>query len=81
MKGLVAAVKDLASRCPVPIVVESKDERRISSTVESNAYFVVAEAVTNAVKHAQASRIDGAVCRRRNPRAGSPDCAARRPPR
>jgi signal transduction histidine kinase len=58
VKGLVAAVKDLASRCPVLTVVESKDERRISSTVESNAYFVVAEAVTNAVKHAQASRID-----------------------
>ncbi|MEU9063002.1 CHASE3 domain-containing protein [Streptomyces sp. NPDC048430] len=58
VKGLVAAVKDLASRCPVATVVESKDERRISTTVESNAYFVVAEAVTNAVKHAQASRID-----------------------
>ncbi|MFI9835227.1 CHASE3 domain-containing protein [Streptomyces sp. NPDC051913] len=58
VKGLVAAVQDLASRCPVPTVVESKDERRISSTVESNAYFVVAEAVTNAVKHAEASRID-----------------------
>jgi len=58
VKGLVAAVQDLASRCPVPTVVESRDERRISSTVESNAYFVVAEAVTNAVKHAEASRID-----------------------
>lgn len=58
VKGLVAAVQDLAARCPVPVVVESSDERRISTTVESNAYFVVAEAVTNAVKHAQASRID-----------------------
>ncbi|MFJ2241774.1 CHASE3 domain-containing protein [Streptomyces sp. NPDC087859] len=58
VKGLVAAVKDLATRCPVPTVVETRDERRISSTVESNAYFVVAEAVTNAVKHAQASRVD-----------------------
>ncbi|WLW58138.1 CHASE3 domain-containing protein [Streptomyces sp. YU58] len=58
VKGLVAAVKDLASRCPVPTVVVSEGEQRISPTVESNAYFVVAEAVTNAVKHAQASRID-----------------------
>ncbi|OMI86016.1 histidine kinase [Streptomyces sp. M1013] len=58
LKGLVAAVKDLASRCPVVTVVESKDDRRIPATVESNAYFIVAEAVTNAVKHAQASRID-----------------------
>ncbi|MEU6840390.1 CHASE3 domain-containing protein [Streptomyces sp. NPDC046716] len=58
VKGLVAAVQDLAVRCPVPTVVESANERRISPTVESNAYFVVAEAVTNAVKHARASRID-----------------------
>lgn len=58
VKGLVAAVRDLAARCPVPTVVESRNERRISTTVESNAYFVVAEAVTNAVKHARASRID-----------------------
>ncbi|WP_229870002.1 sensor histidine kinase [Streptomyces flaveolus] len=58
VKGLVPAVRELASRCPVATVVEAVDERRISSTVESNAYFVVAEAVTNAVKHAQASRID-----------------------
>ncbi|MFE6888480.1 CHASE3 domain-containing protein [Streptomyces sp. NPDC057694] len=58
VKGLVAAVKDLAVRCPVPTVVGCVNERRISPTVESNAYFVVAEAVTNAVKHARASRID-----------------------
>nr|WTC14153.1 CHASE3 domain-containing protein [Streptomyces anthocyanicus] len=58
VKGLVPAVRDLASRCPVPAVVVCENERRISSTVESNAYFVVAEAVTNAVKHARASRID-----------------------
>ncbi|WP_121714457.1 CHASE3 domain-containing protein [Streptomyces sp. E5N91] len=58
VKGLVAAVRDLASRCPVPTVVECEGERRIPSTIESNAYFVVAEAVTNAVKHARASRID-----------------------
>ncbi|MEV6106475.1 CHASE3 domain-containing protein [Streptomyces sp. NPDC051940] len=58
VKGLVAAVKDLASRCPVAVTVTSTDDRRISQAVESNAYFVVAEAVTNAVKHAGASRID-----------------------
>lgn len=58
VKGLVAAVKDLAYRCPIPAVVDSKCDQRIPSAVESNAYFVVAEAVTNAVKHAQASRID-----------------------
>ncbi|MGW1888206.1 CHASE3 domain-containing protein [Streptomyces sp. NPDC001970] len=58
LKGLAAAVKDLADRCPIPAVVDSKCDQRIPSAVESNAYFIVAEAVTNAVKHAQASRID-----------------------
>ncbi|MBB3725847.1 CHASE3 domain-containing protein [Nonomuraea dietziae] len=58
VKGLVAAVQDLASRSPIPAVVESDFDQRIPAAVESNAYFVVAEAVTNAVKHAQASRID-----------------------
>ncbi|MDN3028549.1 CHASE3 domain-containing protein [Streptomyces sp. S.PB5] len=58
VKGLVPAVQDLASRCPVPVVVESRIGRRMPAAVEANAYFVVAEAVTNAVKHAQASRID-----------------------
>ncbi|MFF0050802.1 CHASE3 domain-containing protein [Streptomyces sp. NPDC005498] len=57
VKGLDAAVRDLASRCPVPAVVRSTYARRVSATVESNAYFIVAEAVTNAVKHAQASEI------------------------
>ncbi|MFB4284782.1 CHASE3 domain-containing protein [Nonomuraea sp. MTCD27] len=58
VKGLVAAVQELASRCPVPAVVESNLGERVPGAVESNAYFVVAEAVTNAVKHAQASQID-----------------------
>ncbi|MHC3469415.1 sensor histidine kinase [Streptomyces sp. 7R007] len=58
VKGLAGAVEDLASRCPVPAVVDNRCERRFASSVESNAYFIVAEAVTNAVKHAQASRID-----------------------
>ncbi|MFF0463872.1 sensor histidine kinase [Streptomyces mexicanus] len=58
MKGLARAVEDLASRCPVPAVVDNRCDRRFASAVECNAYFIVAEAVTNAVKHARASRID-----------------------
>ncbi|MFJ6984566.1 MULTISPECIES: CHASE3 domain-containing protein [unclassified Streptomyces] len=57
-KGLTAAVRDLADRCPVPAAVSGGCDRNISSAVESNAYFIVAEAVTNAVKHARATRID-----------------------
>lgn len=58
VKGLAGAVADLASRCPVPVVVDNACDGRFASAVESNAYFIVAEAVTNAVKHAQASQID-----------------------
>ncbi|MFF5858212.1 CHASE3 domain-containing protein [Streptomyces sp. NPDC012751] len=58
VKGLAGAVEDLASRCPIPTDLDNGCDRRFDSAVESNAYFIVAEAVTNAVKHAQASQID-----------------------
>jgi signal transduction histidine kinase len=54
--GLLAAVADMAERIPVPITYEVPD-RRFDSTVEGTAWFVVAEAVANAVKHASADRI------------------------
>lgn len=57
-RGLVAAITALAKRCPIPVVVIGNVGRRLADSVESNAYFVVAEAITNALKHAQASRID-----------------------
>ncbi|MFH7341100.1 PAS domain S-box protein [Streptomyces sp. KHY 26] len=56
-KGLMAAVESLAERCAVPTTVEGEYLRRLPVEVESNAYFVIAEALTNAVKHADASHI------------------------
>ncbi|MFG3206637.1 PAS domain S-box protein [Streptomyces sp. NPDC048192] len=56
-KGLMAAVESLAERCPVPTTVEGAYPHRLPAEVESNAYFVIAEALTNAVKHANASQI------------------------
>ncbi|MHC3469410.1 PAS domain-containing sensor histidine kinase [Streptomyces sp. 7R007] len=56
-KGLMAAVESLAERCAVPTTVRADCPRRLPSEVESQAYFVIAEALTNAVKHAQASHI------------------------
>ncbi|WP_051215528.1 sensor histidine kinase [Granulicoccus phenolivorans] len=54
--GLGAAVEDLADRMPIPTTLElSIDEIPASSALESTAYFVTAEALTNAVKHARAS--------------------------
>jgi PAS domain S-box-containing protein len=52
--GLPAAVQGLAGRASLPVVVEIADERYPSS-VESAAYFVAAEALTNVAKYAQAS--------------------------
>jgi PAS domain S-box-containing protein len=52
--GLAAAVKGLAGRAPMPVEVDIADERYPSS-VESAAYFAVAEALTNVTKYAQAS--------------------------
>ncbi len=49
--GLVAAVEDLRSRLPLRIQVDVVD-RRFAPEVEAAGWFVIAEAVSNAVKHA-----------------------------
>lgn len=54
--GLAGAVEGLADRCQVPIEVDIPDHR-YPQAVEVAAWFVIAEAVTNAVKHARATRI------------------------
>jgi signal transduction histidine kinase len=57
-RGLVAAVEDLVDRLPVPadLVVVGVGEP-LPPAVASTAYFVVAEALANAVKHAEASAL------------------------
>ena len=54
--GLAAALADLARGAPLPVDVEATEER-LPPQVEAAAYFVVCEAVTNAVKHASPSRV------------------------
>jgi signal transduction histidine kinase len=52
-RGLAAAVTDLADRLPSPIALRVEGlESRLAPAVEAAAYFVVSEAITNAVKHA-----------------------------
>ena len=63
-RGLVEAVEDLAARAVLPVVVSGWLPRRLPEAVETNAYFFVAEALTNIVKHARAAR-DGDHRRRR----------------
>lgn len=55
--GLAPAFHDLARRAPVPVHVEATTER-LDRGVEATAYFIGCEGLTNAVKHAGASRVD-----------------------
>ena len=54
--GLPSALKTLARRSTVPVTLDAAIDRRLPEAVEVAAYYVVAEALANAAKHAQASR-------------------------
>jgi signal transduction histidine kinase len=54
-RGLDAAISALAGRSPVPVTVDVCLSQRLPETVESTAYFIVAEALTNIAKHSQAT--------------------------
>jgi signal transduction histidine kinase len=55
--GLAPALKSLARRCPVPVDLDVAVQQRLPDPVEVAAYYVVAEALTNAAKYAQASEV------------------------
>jgi signal transduction histidine kinase len=56
-RGLPAALSALAARSVVPVALDVRATgRRLTAGVETAAYFVVAEALTNAAKHSQARR-------------------------
>ncbi|MEA2256744.1 MAG: hypothetical protein QOG35_2789 [Solirubrobacteraceae bacterium] len=54
-RGLEAAVAALAERAPLPVTLHEMPPERLPAPVEAAAYFVVAEALTNVVKYADAS--------------------------
>jgi GAF domain-containing protein len=56
-RGLPPALKALARRCTVPVELDVRAERRLPEPIEIAAYYVVAEALTNAAKHANASTV------------------------
>ena len=62
-RGLDAALSHLAARSPVPVEISVEIADRPSPAVESTAYFVVAEALTNAAKHSAARSIRARVWR------------------
>jgi signal transduction histidine kinase len=67
--GLRPALKSLARRCAIPVRLDVQVEERLPEQAEIAAYYVVAEALTNTVKHAHAAAaevevaVDGGVLR------------------
>ena len=65
-RGLEPAVRALAARAPVPVDIVGRATGRLPAAVETAAYFVVSEALTNVSKYAHAEhatvrveRVDG----------------------
>jgi GAF domain-containing protein len=56
--GLEPALKTLARRSAIPVALDITTNVRPVGTIEVAAYFVVSEALANAAKHSDASRID-----------------------
>ena len=58
-RGLVAALDSMATRSSIPVrfVSELPAELELPPELERNAYFIVAEAVTNAEKHSGATAV------------------------
>jgi signal transduction histidine kinase len=55
--GLVPALRAFAARAPMAVEVAAAQVPRLSPAAEATAYFVVAEALTNAFKHAHADQV------------------------
>jgi PAS domain S-box-containing protein len=62
-RGLVPALEMLAHRASVPVALSADLDARLPDTVEAAAYYIVAEALTNASRHARASRVEVSVRR------------------
>jgi signal transduction histidine kinase len=62
-RGLPAALSGLAARAPLPVRLRVDMPRPATASIEAVAYFIVAEALTNVAKHAQASRAQVSVWR------------------
>jgi signal transduction histidine kinase len=56
-RGLDAALSALVASCPVPVSLRVDAPERPDALREAAAYYVVAESVTNAQKHAEADNI------------------------
>jgi signal transduction histidine kinase/uncharacterized protein YhfF len=55
--GLAHALAALATRSPVPLHIDALPARRLPAPIETTVFYLVSEAVTNALKHAEASEV------------------------
>jgi signal transduction histidine kinase len=55
--GLASAVRTLARRTPLAMRLDLRSEAALTEPVQAAGYYVIAEAVTNATKHASANEI------------------------
>ena len=62
--GLGPALQALTHRSPIPVDLELTTDARLAEPIEVAAYFVASEALANAAKYSQASRIDVSLERR-----------------
>jgi signal transduction histidine kinase len=60
-RGLRAAVETLADRAPFPVELDATPDERLPEPVEAGAYYLIAEALTNVAKYANASVVRVAV--------------------
>jgi PAS domain S-box-containing protein len=56
-RGLAAAVEMLAGRANIPVEVVELPDERLPEPVEAAAYYLIAEALTNVTKYAEASTV------------------------
>jgi signal transduction histidine kinase len=56
--GLRPALRALARRSAVPVVMDLRIHSRLPEPVEVGAYYVVSEVLTNAMKHGRASTVE-----------------------
>jgi signal transduction histidine kinase len=62
-RGLEPAIEALVARTPVPVRIAIELEQPLPEPVEAAAYYVVAEALTNAAKHSHASEVSVRIAR------------------
>jgi PAS domain S-box-containing protein len=63
-RGLRSAVESLAARAPVAVEIADMPDQRLPEPVEAAAYYLIAEALTNVAKYAQASTVRVGVAHR-----------------